>query len=82
MQNHSSRRANGTDRCTHAGDQYDTSPSIGYHNFGGFTSGKISPMNIDIKEFPSAIKGVTILAVDGKIPIEGKGFLRAYSKAG
>ena len=49
VKSHNTKGANGADRCTHAGDEYDAPPSIGNHNLGGFTSGEISPVDIDVK---------------------------------
>lgn len=58
--NRSNKKVNGADRSAHASNQYDASPSVRYHELGGFTSGEISPMDVDVEEFPSAIEGVSI----------------------
>ena len=47
-------------RCAHASNQYDAPPSVRYHNFGGFTSSEISPMDVYIEKFPRAIEGISI----------------------
>jgi len=46
---HSNRKANGADRCTHTSNQYDASPSVRYHEPGGFTSGEINPVDVDVE---------------------------------